>query len=313
MTSEIMIVSRNATTWTADKKLDEEAYRQSLQPFLDSRIIVFLASGGSGEANSLSMDELKRVYEIGVDVFKGTMPVYANVPETRNARDAIDFAKMAIDAGVDAVNFYGPASLHGYKPLDNELERYFDVILGEISQPSLLAPNPSQGYEPSPRLIADLANRHSQVFAVNLVGLDGDEYFLKIRDMLDDRVALNVPLPGALQMLDLGATGLICNLSNLIPKTVRSYITHYENGEREELGRVYAELQRFSRYVERPVWKNPRWQKMAMQIFGQPGGQGGVREPLLMPSDEEIQRFQDGLLDLGIAEIDELAKAAGLR
>ena len=313
MTSDITIVSRNATTWTADKRLDEEAYRQSLQPFLESKIVVFLASGGSGEANSLSPDELKRVYEIGVEVFKGKMPVYANVPETRNARDAIEFAKVAIDAGVDAVNFYGPASLHGYQPLENELVRYFEVVLDEIRHPALIAPNPSQGYEPSPRLIANVANKYSQVFAVNLVGLDGDDYFLELRDLLDSRVSLNVPLPGALQMLDLGATGLICNLSNLIPKTVRRYVDLYQAGDRSELGLVYADLQRFSRYVDHGPWKNPRWQKMAMQIFQLPGWQGGLREPLLMPSDEEIESFKRGLLALDLAEINELAAVAGLR
>lgn len=312
MTTEISIVSRNSTTWTEDKELDEEALRESLQPFLDSRIIVFLASGGSGEANSLSVDELKRVYEIGVEVFKGKMPVYANVPETRNARDAIAFANMAIEAGVDAVNFYGPAALHGYQPLDNELTRYFDVVLDEIQHPVLIAPNPSQGYKPSPQVIADVANRHQQVFAVNLVGLDGDDYFLELREMIQDRIALNVPLPGALQMLDLGATGLICNLSNLIPKTVRRYVDLYESGDREELATVYADLQRFSRFVDHGAWKNPRWQKMAMQIFKLPGWRGGLREPLLMPSDEEIQRFQEGLLGLGLAEINELAATAGL-
>jgi len=51
---------------------------------------------------------------------------------------------------------------------------------------------------------------------------------------------------------------------------------------------------------------------MAMRIFKLPGWQGGLREPYRMPPDEEVQRFQDGLLRLGLPEIEEQARAAGL-
>src|SRR6476646_7188116 len=201
---KIIPLSRNCTTFTGTKELDEEAFRSSLQRFVDSEIVVFLASGGSGEANSLSWDELRRVYEIGVEVCRGKIPVYANIPEVRSAREAIEFARLAIETKVDLVNFYGPATLHGFRPTDAELTAYFDEVLSAIKFPVVLAPNPTQGYTPKPALIADLCSRHEQVEAVNLVGLSGDEYFLELRELITRDVALNVPLPGSLNMLALG-------------------------------------------------------------------------------------------------------------
>jgi dihydrodipicolinate synthase/N-acetylneuraminate lyase len=74
--STISLLARNCTLFTTTKALDEDAYRKSLQRFVDFKIGPFLASGGSGEANSLSWDEVRRVYQIGVEVCRGKVPVW---------------------------------------------------------------------------------------------------------------------------------------------------------------------------------------------------------------------------------------------
>ena len=92
--STISLLARNCTLFTTTKALDEDAYRKSLQRFVEFKIGPFLASGGSGEANSLSWDEVRRVYQIGVEVCRGKVPVYANMPEVRSAQEAIDFYRL---------------------------------------------------------------------------------------------------------------------------------------------------------------------------------------------------------------------------
>jgi len=310
---KLNILSRNYTPFSADKSFDEDAYRAQLQRFADAEIIVFLASGGSGEANVLTPAELKRSFEIGVDVFhSANQPVYANFPEVGTARESIEMSLLAIGAGIDVVNLYGPAGLHGYKPTDLELTTFFDDILAEITHPVVLAPNPLQGYTPSAKVIADVTNRHAQVMGVNLIGLKGDGYFLELLDLLDRDVELNVALPGSLQSVVMGATGIISNLANIVPKTVRRYVDLLEAGDYAEMGEVYRGLQRFARYVEGGVWHGPRWQKAAARALKLPGAEGGVRLPYVLPSEADQTRFIDGLLKLGIPEIDEYARAAGL-
>jgi dihydrodipicolinate synthase/N-acetylneuraminate lyase len=310
VTGALSIISRNYTTFAQDKSLDEEALRASLQRFLDARISVYLGSGGSGEANALTRGELVRVYQIGVEVFAGELPVYANIPEVATAAQAIDFAHLAIETGVDLVNMYGPASMHGFIPNDQELDAYFDEVLSGIDYPVVVAPNPIQGYTPSPRVIAGVVARHPHVTGVNLIGLKGDSYFLELRERLDREVDLNVGLTGSLNTLGLGANGLICNLANVLPKTVRLYVDLYESGDLVRLGEVYADLDRFARYVNTTTWRNPRWQKMAAEVLGLPGGAGGLRGPFQMPPAAEVARFADGLATLGIPELDGLVAAA---
>src|SRR3954465_11883751 len=81
----INLLARNCTLFTTTKALDEDAYRKSLERFVEFRIGPFLASGGSGEANSLSRDEVRRVYQIGVEVCRGKVPVGATHPAWSSA------------------------------------------------------------------------------------------------------------------------------------------------------------------------------------------------------------------------------------
>jgi 4-hydroxy-tetrahydrodipicolinate synthase len=303
------LLCRNATTFSKTKELDEEAFRRFLQRFVDSKLGVYLASGGSGEGHALSRDELRRVYQIGVEVCKGKVAVNANPPEQASAQATIEHAKLAIEAGVEVVNVYGPASWHGYRPTDLELAAYYDEVLSAIRHPVALAPNPIIGYTPKAELIAELSNRYHQVVAVNLSGL-GDTYFVDLKDGIKRDVDVYVPFPGSLHTLGLGAKGLLGAEANILPRTFRRYIDLYERDDLEALGPVYADVLRFTRYVKQWHSSSPRWLKMAMKFLKLPGGEGGARDPYVMPPDDEVQRFGEGLLGLHIPEIDDLARAA---
>jgi hypothetical protein len=51
---------------------------------------------------------------------------------------------------------------------------------------------------------------------------------------------------------------------------------------------------------------------MAMKVLKLPGWEGGLRKPYLMPDVQILQEFENQLLWLGIPEIDDTARAAGL-
>ena len=145
--SGLTLLCRTATTFAEAGGLDEEAFRIFLQRFVDTKLGVYLGGSGSGEGYTLTPHELKRVYEIGVEVCKGKVPTNGNPPEQHTARRAIEYAQMAIDCGVEVVCLYGPAAWHGFRPTDDELMGFFDIVLREIKHPVAIAPNPADpGY-----------------------------------------------------------------------------------------------------------------------------------------------------------------------
>jgi dihydrodipicolinate synthase/N-acetylneuraminate lyase len=310
--SNMTLLCRSATTFSKNGDLDEDAFRQFLQRFVDAKIGVYLASGGSGEGHALTWDELGRIYRIGVEVCKGKVPVNSNQPEQHTAQASLAHAQLAVNAGVDVVNIYGPERRHGFRATDAEYIAYFDRILHEIRHPVALCPNPITGHAPEPSVIASICHKYSQVVAVNLSGQSGDLYFLNLRDALKRQVDIYVPYPGSLNTLEMGATGLLGAEANFIPKTFRCYIDLYEARKFDDLSRVYADIRRVTQFVAQWPSSTPRWIKMAMKAFKLPGWEGGVREPYLMPDDAEFQKFTLGALKLDVPEINEMARAAGL-
>jgi len=304
---------RIATPFTRRGELDEEALRALLQRFIDSRIGIYLGSAGAGETHALTWDEIQRIYEIGLAECRGKIPVYANPPEQYTVRATRDYIAQAIKAGAELVSIYGLASRHGMKPTDMELTLWFKDVLAGIRHPMSLAVNqPITGYMPKASVIADVVNSHRQVVAINL-SYGGDAFFLQLKDRLKRDVPIYVHLNGSLNKLMMGAGGVFGTEANIIPKTQRQYLEAFQRRKMGELAELSMQIVRFADLVSQWSPSVPRALKMAMKFLKLPGGEGGLREPYRMPPADEYKRFTRALLALGLPEIREQARAAGIR
>lgn len=303
------VLCRLATPFTAAWALDEAALRANLQRMAEAGLGVCLGHPGAGEGHALTNAELDRVYRVGVEVCKGRVPVLANPPEQPTARDTREQLGIAAAAGVDRVNLYGPQGRHGYKPTDHELMLYYDEVLPAANCAVALAADAACGHLASAELVAGVCDRYSRVEAVNL-GDPNEDYLLTFKARLKRPVEIFIPSPAALRMLDLGVSGVLSVEANVLPRTCRAYLDFHQAGKAVEATAVYQQLKRFSQYVGKWGPSHARWLKMCMKVLRLPGGQGGIREPYLMPGEEDLGKFRAGLLALGIPEIDEAAKRA---
>src|SRR5215813_9051446 len=102
------LMCRSITAFKPNGDFDEEGQRLFCRRMIASKITLFPASGGSGQGQTLTHEELTRLYKITVEECKGKVPVHANLPNECTAKFTIEQAKIAIAAGVDSVNIYGP-------------------------------------------------------------------------------------------------------------------------------------------------------------------------------------------------------------
>lgn len=306
---DVNLVVRTATTFAPSGEFDPEAFAGYLQRFISAGLVMYVASGGSGEGCALTFDELRQVYQTAAAAGRDRVTVAANIPDQNTALASIEHAKFAAGCGVDYVQIYGPGQAHGYKANSPEYLAYFDQVLSEITTPVALSPNPTVCYA-EPWVVAQIANKYSQVIGINLTGIYDDLYVINLCDRLERDVFVNADWIGSLNTLGVGATGLHASQANFLPATFRRYLDAYNTGDTAELHKVYADLRRATQYINQWQAWSPRFHKMVMKAFRLPGWKGGVRPPFVAYDDAELERFVAGALELGIPEISDMARAA---
>ena len=157
------------TPFDGGERLDEADLRRVLAFLAGAGVGVYLGSYGTGEGHLLRRDEIRRLYEVGVDEIAGRVPVYAAALGFQATEEVIELALEASAIGVTAVQIHpprpGPIAI---RPTTAELERYYDDVLGAVRTPVVLTNQVVMvGYALPSELIAALVVDHPQVVAVN--------------------------------------------------------------------------------------------------------------------------------------------------
>lgn len=298
-----------ATPFHEDGSLDEEGLRAHLGRLVEAGNGVYLGSGGAGEGHVLTAQELRRVYDAGVEVCRGRVPVHANPRESRSAAAMYEVAREAVAAGVDVVQIYQLDAGHGMIPTLREQEAYFRELLGELDHPLAISVHLYAGYAAPPSLLAALVRDHPQVCAINVMG-PPNSYFMEVRDALPESVRLYTSVLNVLQGFGLGAAGALLAENNVIPHTCRRIADAWEAADMDAAGEAVRTVQRFSNVVNRWAPSTARWVKMALKVLGLPAGNGVLRRPYLLPPEEEQREMARAFEALRIREIEGLPAAA---
>ncbi len=298
-----------ATPFRADRSLDEDAFRAHLRFVSDAGCGIYLGSGGSGEGHTLSLDEISRVYEIGVEVCKGKVPLNANPPEQRHAQGMIAVASAAARAGVDVVQIYQLDAGHGMVPTPAEQDYYYRTVLDAIDHPVAFSIHSYSGYLAPIPVLKKLVDDYPHLKTFNTMGVPAN-YFLALKDALGPGFEFFVTVRQIMEGLPLGAAGFMAAEPNIAPYLCRSIVEHFSRGEYAQFAQAYADLARLGALVAPWTPANARWLKMAMKVLGQAGGNGVLRPPYLLPDENEQARLKAALDAYGLAAIEARAKAA---
>ena len=223
----------SATIFNEDGSIDEAGQRAHLQRLVDARNGIYLGSGGAGEGHVLTPKELRQVYDIGVDVAKGKVPLYANPRESRTAAAMYEVAHEAVEAGVDVVQLYQLDGGHGMIPTQREQEAYWTELLDKISHPVAISIHGYAGYKATPAYLKDLCGRYEQICAINVM-TQGNGYFMELRDELPERVKLYTGVAQLVEIATLGASGALLAENNIIPNICQQIADGFDHHLRSQ-------------------------------------------------------------------------------
>ena len=271
------------TPFDEQERFDETAFRAHLRRMATAGVGVYVGGAGSGEAYTLTPDEMQRVLAIAVEELKGKVPVRAMGVEPRTAAEMIRFAELCAAAGVDAMQVYALDIGHLGKPSDDEIERYLDDVLSVIAVPAVISTHFSVGYFAPVELLAKICTRYPSVVGINCTNPDIN-YVTQLCRAVDDRVEIYTGLmTQALAALAVGASGYLATEANLVPRLCVEVITRYQA---DDLAGTIAAYGRLLQISDRLLGDGGgmRNTKAALSLAGLPGGI--VRRPRLPLTDE---------------------------
>ena len=306
--TDVVLLCGPVTPFGQDGSIDYDALRQHLRRLIREGSGFYLCAGGASQGPVLTLQEMRRIYEIAVEEGKGKVPLHASPPEAPSAARMHELARVAIDAGVDVVRIYQLEGGHGMVPTLPEQTAYWHDLLNEIDHPVSISINSMSRFRAPVQLLTQLCQRYSQIVSLDLTG-QPIAYFMEVRDALPSSIRIYTDIENFVQMLTLGASGALVADSNVIPRICQSIVDHYLAGDMENLGAANRTLHRF-RLIVSEWGGTARWVNMALKVLGLPGGTGFLRPPYRMPSEEDQRRLAAAFDRLKIRELEGLEQSS---
>jgi 4-hydroxy-tetrahydrodipicolinate synthase len=278
------------TPFAVDLSLDEDGFRRNIAHWTGELGIdgVFIA-GKQAEFFAMSIDERKRMFEIGVQACEGGAATIMSCSD-QNMDVVIELARHAQQVGADYIVIHAPV-LHFFEQHDQTILNYYRTIAAKVDIGIALWSHPDSGYLLSPQLcnrLADIENVVAIKYSVErpmyqeLTRLAGDRILVSTAsetEWLDNIIELDWQL-------------YLCSsppylLQTAADRRMRQYTDLAFAGRHQEARAVRDSLDpvRAALRSTRPAEKPHAHQKYWQELLGQIGG--AVRLPCLELTDEE--------------------------
>ena len=266
------------TPFLPDGMLDEAALRRLIAMQLDSQIDALVLLGTTGEPCTLTMDERKRVIEIGLETTNGSLPIIVGTG-SNNTRQAIEYARQAEQLGAQGQLCVTP---YYNKATQNGLIAHYKKIASEITAPIILYNVPSRtGCGMTPQTIATLIKDVDNIAGVKEAS-GNISAVAQILHLCDGNVDLYSGNDDqTIPMLSLGAKGVISVLANVAPKYTHEMVMNYLNGNVKQSAKMQLDALPLCDALFCEV--NPIPVKAAMNMMGK--NVGSLRAPLTEMED----------------------------
>jgi len=287
--------------------VDESSFSAHVDRLASAGVGVIVASSGIGEADLLSVDEHRRLFELAVAAAQGRVSVWAFPRSGRDPQDVAEISQAAVRAGVDAILLSAPdpGGLGTLTVVEREAElrRLLDgidstVVLATdtaVWRGAGLAVVPgSRTPLALPSLVA-LSEDFETIAGMHVRAMDSD-LFVALGDMLPSRMLRYGMADGQLHWLALGGAGIVSIEANVVPELCAAIVRAYDLGDVDRLDAAVLELHRTriaiggSPAIAAPI-------KAAMTALGMTGG--AMRSPASQSTAHDIAALRARLGALG--------------
>jgi 4-hydroxy-tetrahydrodipicolinate synthase len=261
-----------ATPFDADGKLDEAAWKRSIDRQLAAGTQALVVAGSTGEAAALFDIEYDLLLRTAVEQVGGRIPVLAGTGLSNTAR-TIEQTRRAAALGADAALVVTPPYV---RPTQAGLLAHYRAVADDGALPVVLYNVPGRtGCDMQPDTVAGLA-AHPRIVAVKEAVADAGRMRALVALKSDGFAVLSGDDPTACRSMLDGADGVVSVASNVLPSALRRLCDLARAGRSKDAEALDARLQPVYDFIG--VEPNPVPVKaiLSRQGIGQ-----GLRLPLL--------------------------------
>ena len=280
-----------ATPFTEQNEVDYRKIHELIEWHIESSTDALILCGITGEAPTLSYDELIKIYQEGVLAAKGRIPLIAGI-SSNDTRVAIQLTEGAKQAGVDAALAILP---YYNRPTPEGCYQHFRE-LSKIDVPLLVYHHPGRvGY----RLpVKDLERIAGLPNIAAIKESSGDlDYTIELMQLID------TPILGGddslvLPMMASGAAGVMSIVANIIPREWKILTTLLLCDQIDEAREFYRRYYSLVKAMTLEI--NPVCVKFALSAMGKCSSR--VRLPLVEPQETTQAQILDALAKAGLLQ-----------
>ena len=280
------------TPFTTTGLLDEDGVRRLARRQIAEGVHFVVPCGTTGESPTLSEDERTRIVQICVEEARGNVPVLAGAGGY-DTREVIHAARQMERAGADGLLSVTP---YYNKPTPDGLFQHYKAIAEATALPIILYNVPGRtGCNIDPATLARLA-QIPNIIGVKEASGNMQQACEYVRAVPADFIVLSGEDAITLPMMSVGGRGVICVVSNEVPKQMSQMVEAAERGDFAEARTLHQNL--LPLMLVNFCESNPIPVKAAMAAMGLLDE--AYRLPMVPPRAESRAKIVNVLNQLGL-------------
>lgn len=280
------------TPFTKDNKVNFDKLAELIEYHIENKTDAIVSCGTTGEATTMSDEEILSVLEFTVKKVNGRIPVIAGTG-SNNTMHSVELSQKAEALGVDGLLIITP---YYNKANKSGLKKHFVTIAESVNIPIILYNVPGRTcMNISPALIAELAQVPNIVAVKEASGDLGQ--VAEIASLVPEDFAIYSGNDDSIvPLLSLGGHGVISVLANVCPIETHDLVEKYLEGDVEGSRKIQLDLDALIAALFIEV--NPIPVKTAMNLLG--FEVGDLRLPLDNMDPANLEVLKKELVNAGL-------------
>ncbi len=281
------------TPFNTDGSVDFNGLGNLINYIIDGGIEYLVSLGTTGETATLTREEKQAVWQFTAETVAGRVPLVAGIGgnNTREVAGTIENFRIT---GYDAILSVSP---YYNKPTQEGIYQHYKTLAGVSPLPLILYNVPGRtGSNMTAETTLRLAHDFRNIIGVKEASANFDQFNRIVRDKPEDFLFISGDDPITLQMIAMGAAGVISVVGNAIPSIFSTMVRMCLDGRfAEALPLHYSLIEITNLFFSEG---NPAGVKAALNQLGICGD--SVRLPLVNVSAPTEEKIAEELRQLGL-------------